>query len=162
MQNCIQWKFLSYISFELHMYPDIFENAYFSTSLEKNQRPHKERFQKYLRPHENELILRKWWITSMTMSTQAVGLFFRVWTTNLSRLWCKRFQKDAFYPSTRQKETESSKNPLWRAFSKRSVFGEQKRRLSVDGNPKRIKKDALQKYLDTCGRSIYRLDTWDI
>ena len=85
----------SYISCYLHTYPDIFENAHFSIRLEKNLRPQKERFQKYLRPNENALILWKRWITSMSMRKQAVGFFF-VWSPNVSRLWRKRFQKDAF------------------------------------------------------------------
>ena len=33
--------------------------------------------------------------------------------------------------------------PLWRAFSKGSIFGHQKRRFSVDGRPIRIKKVAF-------------------
>ena len=108
---------------------DIFEKAYFSTSLEKN-----------LRPYENGLILWKRWITSMSMRRQAVGLFFYVWSLNVLKLWRKGFQKDAFYPSTWQKENGAFKiKPLWRAFSKRSFFCEQKRRLRVDGSPKRRK-----------------------
>ena len=37
--------------------------------------------------------------------------------------------------------------PLWRAFSKSSVFGHRKRRFSVDGRPIRIKKSCVFKFI---------------
>ena len=41
--------------------------------------------------------------------------------------------------------TAFSKKIHSKAFSKSSVFGDRKRRLRVDANPKRIKKDAFSK-----------------
>ena len=110
-------------------------------------------FRKDLRPHENALTLWKRWITSMSMRRQAVGLFFCVWSPNFSRLWHKLFQKDAFYPPTEGKRS-FQKNPLWRAFSKRGLFDEQKLRLRVDGSPKVIRKYTFSKISGWCGHSV--------
>ena len=63
-----------------------------------------------------------------------------------SMLWRQRFRKAPFSPvHTRTGKRRFQKDPLWRAFSKSFVFGDWKRRLRVDGNPKRIKKDAFSK-----------------
>ena len=58
----------------------------------------------------------------------------------------QRFRKAPFSPvHTTTGKRRFQKDPLWRAFSKSFVFGDRKRRLRVDANPKRIKKDAFSK-----------------
>jgi len=37
--------------------------------------------------------------------------------------------------------------PLWRAFSKRSVFGDRKRRFTVDGRPNRREKSCVFEFI---------------
>ena len=60
--------------------------------------------------------------------------------------WRQRFRKAPFSPvHTTTWKRRFQKDPLRRAFSKRFVFGDRKRRLRVDANPKRIKKDAFSK-----------------
>ena len=56
------------------------------------------------------------------------------------------FEKLPFHPSTRQHENGVFKKVhCGERFRKASFFGDRKRRLRVDANPKRIKKDAFSK-----------------
>ena len=66
------------------------------------------------------------------------------------------FEKLRFHPSTRQHEHgvfQKIHSDSGECFEK-LPFGDRKRRLRVDANPKRIKKMRLQKYPDTCGRGL--------
>ena len=98
--------------------------------------------------------IRKWPMSAMSMRRLTKCPRVIAWSPMIrahaliggkSTLW-RRFRKAPF--SAVHTTTEKrcfQKYPLWRAFSKSFVFGDRKRRLRVDVNPKRIKKDAFSK-----------------
>ena len=65
---------------------------------------------------------------------------------DLTRSLRHRFRKPSFSPvHTYTRNRRFRKSPLWRAFSKTSVFGRRKRRLRVDATAKRREKPPFSK-----------------
>ena len=66
------------------------------------------------------------------------------------------FENLRFRPSTRRQKAGVFKNfhPGWRAFLKRSVFGDRFHQIRVDGGPNRRKNIHVQTKTDTFGRGL--------
>ena len=133
----------------VHTYPDIFENASFSKRFASTRGAFSKispstRRRCYIQTSQFELRQKK------TDNQNALLLSPKMRAHALIRRksmpWRQRFRKAPFSPvHTTTWKRRFQKDPLWRAFSKRFVFGDRKRRLRVDANPKRIKKVAFSK-----------------
>ena len=115
----------------VHTKPDNFENATFAAKTDKMFSVHINRFQTV------SLSTLKRCLSPRTLARQSLRQSHMVVVTSA-------FSKSSvFAVHTNTLSRRFQIYPLWRAFSKSSVFGHRKRRFSVDGRPIRIKKVAF-------------------